>query len=192
MSDVTDQTPTISGQMHEFAFDILARIVPGSLLIASYFGSDLKGLDASLLIGVGVVVAYVVGFSIELTSLLIDKCIVSPVLKFVERKITPTNHEGEYRQGHSLLPLTELQMWVYEDSSKKKARYFKMLAERSMWRSIVFICCWFCFKPPAFIGPVSVQIGVDARLLPWSMLAVAVLGFYFLSYFVSSHARWRV
>jgi hypothetical protein len=192
MSDIDEQAPKITGQMHEFAFDVLARIVPGIVLIASYFASDLKGLDASLLIGVGVVVAYVVGYAIELTTLLVDKCIISPILKWLESRYNSSENKSEYRHGQSLLPITELQMWVYEVQSKKKARYFKMLAERSMWRSIVFICCWFCFSPPAFMGPVSQQIGIDVRLLPYLMVAAATLGFYYLSYFLSSHARWRV
>ena len=187
MSELDQQTPDISGKMHEFSFDVLVRIIPGTVVLASYFGENLKSLDASLLIGIGVVIAYVIGYGIEMITILADKCLITPILMAIEYVFSPKKEM--YCRGHSLVPVPEFKMWQFEDKAGKKARFFKMIAERSMWRSLVLITAFYCFKPPKFLDLVSTQFGVDPLWLARGLLAVSILGFYNLSRFPSSMVR---
>src|SRR5882757_5259341 len=77
-----EKTPELKYDIPELQYDVIARIIPGTAIVAIYtLKIDHHALEGFSGISLGLVFGYIVGFLLELTSLrVIDFSFLSPLI----------------------------------------------------------------------------------------------------------------
>ena len=167
---MSDSIPSLSEKIPELHYDVIARMIPGMLALAVYIG-HLKPFPtdfASLVVLAAL--SYVVGFAVEqLANHALDLRIWNPICKRLHANLR-------------FIPMPNSDVWEHRNTTNgpRNTIIFKMLAERSLFRSFILLSLIALFKPPYIAG--------DQRCMVFGVLAISIHTFYWLSRWLS----WQV
>jgi hypothetical protein len=143
----------------EIQFDLIGRLFPGILVLAAYSGKN--NLPQTITaIALALVASYVIGFTLELTSkAIVDLGLINWWLKKIDRK--------EYGPW----PMVEDAVWTHYNTTDgpKHEVVFKMLAERTMFRSLALMSVVASIHPPRSVQHCEWSTWLSV-LLFWSAL----------------------
>jgi hypothetical protein len=138
-----------SDKVHESQFDVLGRVIPGAIVLLLWNPTQVNPSSTQLWeLLVAIIPAYLIGFCLEHVSMfLIDQLLMDPWL------IEPTKKGRWYSLldrkwwGH-LCSAPVIWHECNSGQSRFEARIFKMLAERTMFRSLIMVFLFASFWPP--------------------------------------------
>jgi hypothetical protein len=157
---MSEETKTQASAIPEIYYDILARVVPGALILIAYAWKDIgKDFHTSNL-SVGLLFSYILGLSLNLVAERFWYYVFKSRRKiWKEKKRDKTD--------------SDLWLWIRSLPLVDRNLYTKMMAEKMLFSSLSIGSLFMCFVPPSeFV----VQIG-----WPHSALLLALL-FAFFSY----------
>src|SRR6266478_964898 len=121
----------------EIYYDIIARIVPGALILIAYKWKDIdKGLGAGMLT-VGLLFSYILGLVLNLFAARFWDCIY-----FKWRNKLWKNAKERKTDG-------DLWLWIRSLPIIDRNLYTKMMAEKTLFSSLSFGSLCMCFVPPS-------------------------------------------
>jgi hypothetical protein len=161
----------MTSSIPELHYDLIARIVPGTVALAVFAHGHLPIPDGATHTALAFIAAYIVGFSIELVgAALIDAA-------WLDRACRRFTKHSKY------IPVPIGDVWGHRNTTTgpRNATIFKMLAERSMFRSLLIISLIM-----GCVGKVIPELGISVQIL----LSLGFLnGFYWNSYWLGSVIR---
>lgn len=132
MNDEVEKIP-------ELFYDVIARIVPGMSVLGLYAIHDAQRFQTIGSVLFGLVFGYLLGHCLELISgLFVDRFLWHPFLRIMQRR-------GKLME---IWPQDRLWAWIKEPSSKQYALRLKWMAERVVFRSLVFAAMVMLVWPP--------------------------------------------
>jgi len=156
----------------EALFDLIARVVPGAILLSVYHPNPATFASSAGGVILGLVYAYVVGFTAEqISHLIVDVWVLESCC---EKRL------GISHEKYSWLPMTREKLWEYRQECPESIA-LKMLAERGCFRTL-FLASLFgaTFYPPERFGEGSLAC------LYCFVTALAFLNsFYWVSFFIT-------
>jgi hypothetical protein len=190
LSDVTDKA---LDKVHEVQFDVIGRIVPGAVVLGVCLQSQLSlKLEWSHVLG-GVIPAYLLGFGVEYLSLLLIETWMPQFVRFIQRKngIEDLKTEKWFRRlSYALFYDFDPNDTLWERCNSGNCRFeqrpFKMLAELTLFRSMILISVCSLVSPPPIASWVPLLSGTTVNNLeshsspPWITTDRFLVGFVFL------------
>ena len=133
---MAEETKIEASAIPEIYYDLIARIVPGALILVAYTWKDIeKGFHAGMLT-LGLLFSYTLGLVLQLLAARFWEC---TCLKW-RRKLWK-NPKKRKTGG-------ELWLWIRSLPLVDRMLYTKMMAEKTLFSSLSFGSLCMCFVPP--------------------------------------------
>ena len=134
---MSEETKIQASAIPEIYYDIIARIVPGALILVAYRWKDIdRGFDAGMLT-VGLLFSYILGLVLSLLAARLWDC---TYLKW--RSKLWKNAKERKTDG-------DLWLWIRSLPLVDRNLYTKMMAEKTLFCSLSVGSFLMCFVPPS-------------------------------------------
>lgn len=133
---MSEETRIEASTIPEIYYDLIARVVPGALILVAYGWKDIdKGFNAGMLT-VGLIFSYILGLVLSLGAALLWDC---TYLKW--RSKFWQNARERKTDG-------DLWLWIRSLRLVDRNLYTKMMAEKTLFCSLSVGSLLMCFAPP--------------------------------------------
>jgi hypothetical protein len=152
----------IPEKIPELYFDVIARLVPGAVILGIYTIHDNKLSEGLGTLFFGIVFSYALGYLLEISSAtLID-------FHFLNRFLP-----GRFDTGRSKLA-SNAQLWEHcnKKNGTERVIFLKMLAEQALFRSLSVASCVALVFPPDCVArmrwPAAVTLVASINAYYWT------------------------
>ena len=171
---MSDNDEVSASAVPEVYYDIIARIIPGTLALWIYGWTDVeKGFDFAKL-SIGLVLSYTIGLTLNM----IVNAVAQPLWKAFQKRAEWIRNRTKNRRDDG-----ELWLWIRKLPLRDRNLYTKMMAEKALFSSLATISL-----SAAVIPPRSAQLHISRW---WAPLAFSIcLAFRFrVNTWLSWHMR---
>lgn len=155
-------------------FDVIARIIPGSIILSLYFWDHVIKNPSLMLAGTGLAASYFLGLVLDKVSDLF----LTPILK----RCLALFRSPVWKK-YSMIPDYKIWVWIHSVEVERQPLLLKMMAERICLRSMILVSLlWICpVIAPIDLGcchPIYVFVALGLLFISHLKADVAVTSHY--------------
>lgn len=168
-----DQLESSSKLVPRIFYDLIARIVPGTLVLFLYFHDEITDSPEWSTITVGIILAYSIGLVLEKSSDLL----LTPCLRKLQRsrRRNQNKDSGRPRLDYSSYSEGSIWKWINNSTDRELPRLLKLMAEKNSLRSMLALASFLiALQIGLFIG-LEIHSPVESGFLQFLSLTLIFL-----------------